>query len=171
MVKIRDFLEKELGISWTLLNIGWDGNVKFKKQLAGQDIVDFAITEMENGNESSDVVLLASSLAANEEEISELLKKLSDSENVNVDNEFRKWRVVYVAKNLPNNQTEYVQGLIELCDIWILFDFPDDSPHIFQGRNNFITPSEYYTQENYLELLEKHKKWIEKEISDLKSSD
>jgi hypothetical protein len=151
--------------------MGWDGNVKFKRQLTGQNIVNFAMRKLEDGNESIDVALLASSQAANEEEISELLKKLSDSENINADTEFRKWRVVYVSKNLPTNQTEYVQGLIELCDIWILFDFPDDSPHIFQGRNNFITPSEYYTQENYLELLGKHKKWIEKEISDLKTSD
>jgi hypothetical protein len=133
MIKIKDFVEKGFGISWTLLNIGWDGNAKFKKQLAGQDIIDFAMSKMEDGDESIDVVLLASSHATNTEEISELLKKLSDSEEVNADDELRKWKAIYVSKNLPNIQAEYIQGLIELGDIWAMFDFPDDSHHVFQG--------------------------------------
>lgn len=167
MIKIRDFIEKGFGISWTLLNIGWDGSAKFKRQLAGQDIIDFAMSKMEDGDESIDVVLLASSHATDAKEISELLKRLSDGEEVDDDNEFRKWRAIYVSKNLPDIQAEYIQGLIELGDIWVLLDFPDDSPHIFQGRNNSITPNEYYTKENYVKLLEKHQEWLEKEIADL----
>lgn len=169
MIKIRDFIEKEFGISWTLLNMGWDGSAKFKRQLAGQDIIDFAMSKMEDGDESIDVVLLASSHATDAEEISELLKRLSDGEEVDADNEFRKWRAIYVSKNLPDIQAEYIQGLIELGDIWALLDFPDDSPHVFQGRNNSITPNEYYTKENYVKLLEKHQEWLEKEIADLES--
>lgn len=169
MIKIRDFTEKGFRISWTLLNMGWDGSAKFKKQLAGQDIIDFAISKMEDGDESTDVVLLASSHAANTEEISELLKGLSDGEEVNADIEFRKWRAIYVSKNLPDIQAEYIQGLIELGDIWALLDFPDDSPHVFQGRNNSITPNEYYTKENYIKLLEKHQEWLQKEIADLRN--
>lgn len=168
MMKIRNFIEKGFGISWTLLNMGWSGNVKFKKQLAGQDIIDFAMSKMEDGDESIDVVLLASSHAANEEEISEILKRLSDSEDVNADNEFRKWRAIYVSKNLPDIHAKYIQGLIKLGDIWTFLDFPDDSPHVFQGRNNSITPNEYYTQENYIKLLEKHREWVEKEITYLR---
>lgn len=169
MIKIRDFIEKGFRISWTLLNMGWDGSSKFKKQLAGQDIIDFAMSKMEDGDESIDVVLLASSHATNTEEISELLKRLSDGEEVNADIEFRKWRAIYVSKNLPDIQAEYIQGLIELGDIWAMLDFPDDSPHVFQGRNNSITPNEYYTQENYIKLLEKHREWVEKEIADLRN--
>lgn len=168
MIKIRDFIEKGFEISWTLLNLGWDGSAKFKNQLAGQDIIDFAMSKMEDGDESIDVVLLASSYVTSTEEISELLKRLSDGEDVNSDNEFRKWRAIYVSKNLPDIQTEYIQGLIELGDIWALFDFPDDSPHVFQRRNNSITPNEYYTKENYIKLLEKHQEWLEKEIADLR---
>lgn len=168
MIKIRDFFEKGFGISWTLVNMGWDGSAKFKNQLAGQDIIDFAMSKMKDGDESIDVVLLASSHAANAEEISEILKRLSDGEDVNADNEFRKWRVMYVSKSLPDIRAEYIQGLIELGDIWAMLDFPDDSPHVFQGRNNSITPNEYYTQENYMRLLEKHRQWLEKEIADLR---
>lgn len=169
MIKISDFIEKGFRISWTLLNMGWDGSAKFKRQLAGQDIIDFAMSKMEDGDESIDIVLLASSRAANTEEISELLKRLSDGEEVNADNEFRKWRAIYVSKSLPDIQNEYIQGLIELGDIWAMLDFPDDSPHVFQGRNNSITPNEYYSQENYTKLLEKHSEWLEKEIADLRN--
>lgn len=169
MIKIRDFIEKGFGISWTLLNMGWYGSAKFKRQLAGQDIIDFAMSKMEDGDESIDVVLLASSRATDTEEISELLKRLSGGEKVDADNELRKWRAIYVSKNLPDIQAEYMQGLIELGDIWALLDFPDDSPHVFQGRNNSITPNEYYTKENYIKLLEKHQEWLEKEIADLRN--
>lgn len=169
MIKIKEFIEKGFEITWTLLNIGFDGSAKFKKQLDVQDIINYAINKMEDGDESLDVVLLASSHAANAEEISELLKNLSKSEKVNTDVECRKWRVLCVSKNLPNIQDEYIQGLIELGDIWLMFDFPDNSPHVFQGRNNSITPNEYYTQENYEKLLENHRKWLDKEIADLRN--
>jgi len=171
MIKIKDFIEKGFEITWTLLNIGFDGSAKFKKQLNEQDIIDYAISKIENGDESLDVVLLASLHAANTEEISELLKKLSDSEKVNVDGEFRKWRAIYVSKHLPDIQDDCIQGLIELGDIWAMFDFPDDSPHVFQGRNNNITPKEYYTQENYERLLEIHRKWLDKEIAYLRNKE
>jgi len=168
MIMIKDFFEKGFEITWTLLNIGFEGSTKFKRQLNGQDIINYAITKMEDDVETLDVVLLASSHIANTEEISELLKKLSNSEKVNADIEFRKWRAMYVSKHLPDIQNECIQGLIELGDIWVMFDFPDDSPHVFQGRNNTITPEEYYTQENYERLLEIHREWLDKEFDDLR---
>ena len=169
MIKIRDFTEKGFGITWTLLDIGFDGSVKFSKQLSGQDIIDYAIDRIEKGDESPDVVLLAGSHASNTEEISELLKKLSDDEKVDGDVEFRKWRVLYVSNHLPHVQDDYIQGLIELGDIWAYFDFPDDSPHVFQGRNNDIVPNEYYTQKNYERLLDAHKRWLDEEITHLRN--
>jgi hypothetical protein len=168
MIKINDFLEKEFEITWTLLNLGYDKNSKFKNLIAGQDIIDFAINKIKDTAESIDIALLAGAHAMDAEEISELLKKMSDNEEADVNTEFRKWRVIYVLKNLPSIKTEYIQGLIELGDIWAALDFPDDSPHVFQGRNNCIAPSDYYTQKNYIKLLKKHRKWIEKEIDDLK---
>ena len=168
MIKIKDFIQKGFKISWTLLNIGFYGGTIFKNQLNTQDIIDYAISKMESGDESLDVVLLASSHTAKIEEVSELLKALSKNEKVNIDVELRKWRAIYVLKNLPNKQDGYIQGLIDLGNIWVMFDFPDDSPHIFQGRNNSITPEKYYTQENYERLLEFHRGWLEKEISFLK---
>ena len=169
MIKIKDFIEKGFKISWTLLHMGFSGCEVFDKQLDGQDIIEYAITKMEEGDESVDVVLLASSHITDTEEINELLVKLSKSEKVDCDIEYRKWRVIYVLKHLPNIDDDYIQGLIELGDIWATFHFPDESPHVFQGRNNAITPNEYYTQENYLKLLERHREWLYKEITELNS--
>ena len=169
MIKIKDFIEIGFKISWTLLYIGFNGSEMFKKQLEGQDIINYTVTKMEEGDDSLDVVLLASTNVTNDNEINELLFKLSNSETIDYDIEYRKWRVIYVTKHLPNDQVDYIQGLIELGDIWAMLDFPDDSPHIFQGRNNSMTPNEYYTQENYFLLLKNHREWIEKEVSQLKN--
>lgn len=169
MIKIKDFYEKGFQITWSLLNIGFDGSTIFKKQLTGQDIIEYAISKIEDGDESLDIVLLASSSASNPEEIKELLKKLSNNEKVDTNIEFRKWRVMYVEKHLSYIHNDYIQGLLDLGDIWAMLNFPDDSPHIFQGRNNSITPEEYYTQENYENLLETHKRWIKEETSYLRS--
>lgn len=168
MIKIKDFRDKKIEITWTLLNMGFDGSEIFKKQLNGQDIIDYAVSKIEDGDDSLDVVLLASSYASNTEEISELLNNLSNNETLDVNREFRKWRVIYVSKHLPHIQEECILGLIELGDIWTMFDFPDDSPHVFQGRDNKINPNEYYTQENYERLLEIHKRWLDKEFDALK---
>lgn len=165
MIKIKDFTEKGFKISWTLLNIGFDGSAIFRNQLNGEDIIDYAVSKVAYGDESLDVILLASSHASNKEEISELLKKLSKNERIGTKIEFKKWRVIYVSKHLPDIQDEYIQGLIELGDIWAMLDFPEDSPHIFQGRNNNITPKEYYNKENYERLLKAHKVWIDNEIA------
>lgn len=44
-------------------------------------------------------------------------------------------------------------------------DFPEDSPHIFQGRDNNITPEQYYTEQNYSYLFDEHVRWIKNEIA------
>ncbi len=169
MIKIKDFIETGFEVSWTLLYLGVNGSEIFKNQLDGQDIIDYAAAKMKEGDDSLDVVLLANANAANIDEINELLFRLSNYEVVDCDDEYRKWQIIYVLKHLPDEHADYIQGLTELGNIWTMLGFPDDSPHVFQGRNNSMTPEEYYTRENYLLLLDKHREWIEKEISQLKN--
>lgn len=168
MIKIKDFIEQGFQISWTLLHMGFSGGDKIKKQLTGQDIINYAITKIEEGDESVEVVLLAGSHNVNTEEINDLLIRLSKNEKVDYNIEYRKWRVIYLLKHLPNIHDDYIQGIIKIGDIWAALDFPDDSPRVFQGLNNSITPIEYYTQENYIRLLENNRAWLNKEIAELK---
>ncbi len=58
---------------------------------------------------------------------------------------------------------------MELTELWVQFGYPEDSPHIIQGRGNNISPTEYYTQSNYDKLYIKNKEWLEKELSFLKN--
>ena len=70
-----------------------------------------------------------------------------------------------VAKRIEKKNPSYIDGLMELSDLWIELEFPNDSPHIFQGRENNITPQEYYTKQNYDKLFSKHKEWLKNEIN------
>ena len=164
MIKLDDFRTAGFPITWKLIDIGFKGSDKFANQLLSSDIVDYAISRMGDDCEDSDIVDLACEYEANVWEIDKYVKRLSQRENSQYDIEFWKWRVVYVLKKLPDPNTEFIHGLMDLGDIWIEFDFPEDSPHIFQGRNNCITPEQYYTLENYHALLQRHHEWADNEI-------
>lgn len=168
MTRINQFTEKGLRVTWTLVTMGFSGSSKFKGQLSGREIVEYAITRVINGDASPQVLMLAGTDARDTEQIGCLLNKLSQGENVDANAELRKWRAIYVANHLPTDKDDYIHGLVALGDIWAYLDFPDDSPHVFQGRNNMITPMEYYTPDNYKRLLDAHKSWLEKEITQLK---
>ena len=58
----------------------------------------------------------------------------------------------------------FVDGLIQLTELWDKLDYPKDSPHTVQGRNNKISPNEYYTQENYDKLYKANCEWFRKEL-------
>lgn len=99
------------------------------------------------------------------EEIEKILENLSLREQTVFNLEFRKWRVIYIVNTINNiNKTNYISGLIELGNLWEKLGYPEDIPHIIQGRFNMITPEEYYTEDNYKFLLMKHEKWIVSEI-------
>jgi hypothetical protein len=168
MIKLDEFREYDFKLTWRLINIGYKGSEIFKGQLTSNDVIDFAMQKVMEGDKNPTVFELSCEYAQNGEEISKCIDKLTLYENVDYDIEYRKWRVIYVINHLPKPDVEFVSGLLELGDIWSAFDFPTDSPHVYQGRNNNLTPEQYYTQEKFDELLKKHKEWIDKEIALLK---
>ena len=98
--------------------------------------------------------------------IKEAITILANKENSEYCNEFRKWRVIFVMKNLPdNNSNDFISNLLVLGDIWAKLSFPEDSPHIIQGKGNDISPEQYYTIENYNKLLKRHNEWVVDEIN------
>jgi hypothetical protein len=167
MIKLEDFQKLGIPITWKLIDIGFKGSEMFANQLLPSDILDYATDKMSGNDENTDLFDLACEYETNIWEIDRYVKKLSSMENSKTDIEFKKWRVVYVLKNLPDIDTEFIQGLIDLGDIWVEFDFPEDSPHIFQGRNNCITPQQYYTLDNYYDLLLRHQNWAKNEIEQI----
>ena len=71
---------------------------------------------------------------------------------------------------LEDIPTEPLYGLIAFTDFWNDFGFPSDSPHEVQGRWNSLGPQEYYTQENLERTIQRHQKWVENEIEEIKKT-
>jgi hypothetical protein len=169
MIKIEDFRELEFKITWRLIDIGFMGSETFRNELSSQEIIDYAIFVCNNNINDEDIINLACEYSENIDKVDSYLKNLVSKERTSNEIELKKWRVVYVKKQLSKPSTDFISGLIELGDIWAKFNFPEDSPHIFQGINNDITPEQYYTEENYKKLLKTHFIWLSDEISKLKT--
>ncbi len=156
---------KQLGfvITWRLLSIAiCDG------QLPGEDVIQYAIERLESGDAQIEVCELAGTHPGNQDDICVLLDRLAAQETAKDDLERRKFRAAVVNEALKEKNKNCVDGLVSLTELWIHFGYPSDSPHVIQGRHNFVTPSAYYTEENYHSLYEKHVAWLKAEIEDLK---
>lgn len=159
MVIVQDFLELGLNISWRLLNICFS-----EHQMQAQEIIAFAYDLLEKGEDSALVCDLAGAYPNEEDRILALLEQLVEEENTQNDFEKKKLRVVLVKKVLNVKNHDCIQGLMDLSDLWGSLGYPNDSPHIIQGRDNNIEPVQYYTKENYDDLFAKNLSWVEKEL-------
>ncbi|MBD5480195.1 MAG: DUF2247 family protein [Lachnospiraceae bacterium] len=65
-----------------------------------------------------------------------MLDELAEQENAQDDFEGRKIRAVIVSNALRVKNDDYINGLLDLTDLWIDLGCPNDSPHIIQGREN-----------------------------------
>lgn len=80
------------------------------------------------------------------------------------DLEDRKLRAARVNKFLKDKNTNCIDGLMGLTELWLELGCTADSPHIIQGKDNSISPVEYYTDANYNYLYEKNKHWLKDEV-------
>lgn len=168
MIKLIEFKKIGFKITWKLLNIGFKNEEKFSNMLSANEIINYAISLLDSNN-NEDLLDLASSRPDEIESINMILTKLAEKEKSDYSIEYRKWQLLYVIRNMPKKDEEFIAGLCQLGDIWAYLDFPNESPHIFQGRNNNIIPNEYYTSDNFLTLYNKHIDWIEKETKQIKN--
>jgi len=169
MTKLEELRELGFYVTWKLIDLGFKGSDVFRNELTARNIIDFAITMVSNEQDADDdVVGLACEYDANVDKINDYVVILARKENSEYTLEFRKWRSLYVLRHLPNKEKDHIEGLIELGDIWAYFDFPPDSPHVFQGQNNNITPELYYTKKNYNTILRKHIVWLNNEVKEIK---
>ncbi len=164
MMKISDIKQKGFKITWKLLDIGFRGSELFAGELLEKDIIEYAISQLEVSGDDSQIVELSCIQENESDEINMTLHKIAVGESTNYDFELRKWRAMYVLYHIGLQQSDCVQGLISLGDIWAKLDFPDDSPHVYQGRFNSIRPEDYYTDEFYQELYQKNMDWLENEM-------
>jgi hypothetical protein len=157
-----------LKVSWNSILLGLRGFDKFSGLLSTQDIIDFAIDLVtHDGSHPDEVWQIASLNVKDSDEIYQLVQRLADKEGNSQANEQRKWRALLLKQTLEELPQDHLQGLILLTDFWDRFNFPDDAPHTVQGRRNEISPTEYYTYDNYLKIVEAHKRWLSDELNTL----
>ena len=75
-----------------------------------------------------------------------------------------KLRATRVNNFLKDKNTNCIDGLMGLTELWLELGYTADSPHIIQGKDNNISPVEYYTEANYNYLYEKNKQWLRDEV-------
>lgn len=74
-------------------------------------------------------------------------------------------RATRVNNFLKDKYSNCIDGLMGLTELWLELGYTTDSPHIIQGKDNSISPVEYYTDANYNYLYEKNKYWLEDEVN------
>ena len=161
---------KKLGIkvTWRTLLIGLMGPGKFLEQLTTQEIIDYACEFLEEENVAEDVLELISCSKEDKDEIKTILYRLIEKENTRLEEEELKWQVVLLSLCLEKLDPKAMYGMIELTEFWEKFSYPQNCPHIVQGTNNDLSPSEYYTEDFFNQTISKHREWISQQIRGLR---
>lgn len=159
MIKIADIKELKLNITWRMLYRGL-----LEKQIPISEIVEYAMEQLEKGDDRIEICELAGSSDDDLEDIMNILYELADEEKSQDDLEDRKLRATRVNNFLKDKYSNCIDGLMGLTELWLELGYTTDSPHIIQGKDNSISPVEYYTDANYNYLYEKNKYWLEDEV-------
>ena len=169
MIDLDEFRNLGLNITWTLIDIGLKGDKTFYNELTPKDILHYAASVLEQDVYPQAVGELAGTPENDIDEIDRYVKILASQEGIDRDKEFQKWVVCYVNHHIQKKHDNPIDGLMELGDIWLKLGMPNHCPHIFQGVNNNISPKEYYTLQNYENMLQRHTDWIKNELFNLQS--
>ena len=159
MIKIADIKELNLNVTWRMLYRGI-----LEKQILISEIVEYAMEQLEKGDDRIEICELAGSNDNDLDDVINIIYELADGEKSWDDFEYRKLRAVRVNNFLKEKHTNCIDGLMGLTELWFELGDTDDSPHIIQGKDNNISPVEYYTDANYNYLYEKNKHWLKEEV-------
>lgn len=164
MMILEKFKKNKLFINWTTILIGWNGPGKFSRILTEQEVINYALELVQtDSNVPDEVWLLAGCSKSDTQEIQNLLIKLASFE-CNQTNELLKWEIVLLQDVLEKIDNRSLYGLLQLTEFWEKFQYPSDSPHTVQGRNNEVSIMKYYTEETFNSLIKLHYEWIDKKL-------
>jgi hypothetical protein len=166
MKMIDELVELGLPVDWNVVRMGWEGPASLGRQLGLGDIHSFAgkAIEKAEGEELENVATLCTE--SDNEIIDTTLKKLAPAPPSIAQRIWRAYLLYRLLQKLPSHP---IDALSELSDFWAAFSYPDDSPHLVQGRGNSIGPEDYYTVENLERLLAAHTRWLEEELGRLRA--
>jgi hypothetical protein len=161
-MKIEDIINIHIRITWTLISICFNSNRLLRNSeyertfISANEVINYAVGFLEY-TENDDIVSFAILRNSEEEDILNILKKLSESENGDYCLEFRKFRTLYIYENLPSKNDDFMHGILKLSELWDKFGFPEDSPNIYFEFKN-------YSQEKFNKLLDIHNSWLKSEF-------
>jgi len=169
MITISEIREQGIAVTWTLLSLCYgcrailDGGGWQPRFVSAEDVVAYAA----NGiiSEDGDALLELACLRpapGDEEVIEELLGRLSDAERADRCRELRKFRALYVWKNLPGSELDNTRGVIALVELWVQFDFPAGTPG--HGLNHVS-----YSDADYARLRRRSELWVQAELRTVRS--
>ena len=125
MIKIADIKGLKLNITWKLLYRGL-----LEKQISINEIVEYAKEQLEKGEDRSEICELAGSGDYDLEDVMDTLYELANEEENPDDIEDRKIRAARVNKFLKDKNTNCIDGLMGLTELWLELGYTADSPHI-----------------------------------------
>jgi hypothetical protein len=159
-----------IAVNWSTILIGWYGPGNYDRQLSIADVAAYA-RELIEANPEQPIAVLKLAGARDDETalVESSLKQLAALEPYDETTEVRKWRLYLLRELEPALSDDPLYGLIALTEFWEKFDYPDDSPHVVQGRGNDQDPQQYYTPENFLNLRKLHREWMKGEEEFLKT--
>lgn len=160
-----NLLKKLQWLDWGTLCIGVKGLPGVSIDPA--DISDYACSQINEVDEASDVFISVAELAYCDEISDETLKhleRLAEWHNIDIHLSARKWRLVAFMKLLDNLNDDYIYALLDLNSFWNQWE-GNDTPDVVQGLGNNMNPSEFYSMDNFKEVMLKNKKWIDDETN------
>jgi len=159
---IREFAKENIRMTWTLLSICFDSNNLLRnseyeqKYVSASEVISYA-TDFLEASDDIDITSLAILKENEERDILKLLGQLSNREKCQYSYEFRKFRAMYIYKNLPKTNDDFMHGILKISELWDKFGFPEDSPNIY-------FKFEEYSLSNFKKLLDIHTAWIKNEF-------
>jgi len=142
--------------------MGYEGAKNLPSIISSNIIIQYAEKCLETC--VSEIDLLVSLIdASDENDIHDLLEKLSINEKKDYQIQYRKLRVYMVFCTINKISKDYFDGLLELSELWISLGMPQDCPVFIQGYNNSFTPQDFYNKSTYDYIMTRTKEWINKE--------
>lgn len=163
-------LEQEKLIDWGVILLGWKGIPECDPIFSTDNIVHFVIKEVEKKEEYIPFALieLYSAALLSKEEVTLYLEDMCNEEEIDLEISFKKLLLIVLEMNLEfwSKNDDYIDCLNELMNFWMLWGNPEGNPHTFLKPYRDMNPDDYYSyysKENYEQILNANKCWLEQE--------
>lgn len=159
---------ERLGIpmTWGTVRCAWEGMEGVPRLITVAEVQHFALQQVECA--SCDELTLVADLTSQDDH-PEISRELAENAPEILGREFRVCRLLYVRRALEELPDEPIGGLMELTSLWGRMGYPEDAPHVVQGRGNNMVPAEYFTEENLRAVVDRHWTWVSSELAFVRS--